>query len=557
MNHPAAVLSITQKLDELFKPWARCDAPGGVVGVAHQGQVIYRRGFGVASIEHAKANTPATRMRIGSTTKQFCALGIMLLAEDGQLDIRAPVRRYLPELTGVAGDPTLLQLMHHTGGLRDPMFAAFMLNHGHYAHMPAGASLQLMARFRERNFAPGERMAYSNAGYTLLTLVIERISGMSWEAFMAQRVFSVLGMTDTVLLRSDMTIVPNMATLHMPQADGSWRRGIYPTDECLGSGGMISTVDNMLAWLAHLRAPQQAKKVGSAATWDQMLERQTYRSGQQAGYCLGIAREIYRGVETLSHAGATFGSGCQALTVPQHALDIVVMVNRMDAPAHDLTLKVIDAALEGEALTSVAAHAPAADFSAVHGRWYCAESRTLLAITPRPIKPDAPAAMILWLYNTPTAILQKEGDGLAMPDGPTSRVEIRKLPADPIPPASLDVHIAGELERFERLSDSPPTAAELAVEVTGRYRYTEFGSELAIVLKDGKLMIDFLPEFGMSLWELEPFSADVLGCGAFHAIPAAPLPQRATLTLDRQNGKVSGFWMSMDRVRNVRFDRVG
>ncbi|MGH8504627.1 MAG: serine hydrolase domain-containing protein [Stenotrophobium sp.] len=555
MNSPAAVLSVTQKLDDLFKPWNRSDAPGVVVGVAHKGKMIYRRGFGLASIEHAKANTPATRMRIGSTTKHFCAFGIMLLAEEGKLDINQPVRTYLPELSNVAGEPTLLQLMHHTGGLRDPMFAAFFLNGGHYGHMSAGSGLQLMARFKECNFAPGERMAYCNAGYLLLTFVTERIAGMKWEEFMTQRVFAPLGMNETALLRSDMNIVPNMATLHMPQADGSWRRGIYPTDEVLGSGGIISTIDDMLAWAAHLRGPR--KKVGSDATWAKMLERQTYRSGLQSGYCLGIARDSYRGLDTIHHAGATFGSQCQMLVVPKHELDIVIMANRMDVQAPAVALKVIDAVLEAEELEPPFTPASPAEFPAVLGRWYSAQSRTPMTIAGRKLKPDVPEMLLVSMYNTLTAVLQKAGEGLAQPDGPMSMVEIRKLPESNTPPASLDVHITGELERFERLPDTPPTAEELAPEIVGRYRYAEFGSELEIVLRDGKLFLDFLPDIGLARWELEPFSADVLGCGAFHSIPAMALPQTASISMGRKDGKVNGFWLSMDRVRNVRFDRVG
>lgn len=555
MNAPVPLQTTAQKLDELFKPWNRSDVPGFVVGVAHKGKIIYRRGFGLASIEHAKANTPATRMRIGSTTKHFCAFGIMLLAEDGKLDIRQPVRTYLPELTNVAGDPTLLQLMHHTGGLRDPQFAAFFLHRGLYGHMPAGGSLQLMKRFTERNFAPGERMAYSNAGYTLLTLVIERISGMRWEDFMAQRVFAPMGMHETTLLRSDMDIVPNMATLHMMQPDGNWRRGIYPTDECLGSGGMISTLDNMLVWAAHLRGPQ--KKVGSDVTWAKMIERQTYRSGMQAGYCLGLARDIYRGLDTIHHAGATFGSQCQMLVVPKHELDIVIMANRMDVGAPALALKVIDVVLENEGLEPAFVPTAPVGYSNVLGRWYSKQSRTTMAIAAKQLRPDLPEMLVLSMYNTVAAILQKAGEGLAQPEGPMSMIEIRKLPEGKTPPASLDVHITGELERFERLPDTPPTAAELAPDLVGRYRYTEFGSELEIVLKDGKLFIDFLREVGTSFWELEPFSADVLGCGTVHTIPVMLVPTPAAMSLDRKDGKVVGFWISMDRVRNVRFERVG
>ncbi|HSW12827.1 MAG TPA: serine hydrolase domain-containing protein [Solimonas sp.] len=554
MTTTAAALTTIQKLDELFKPWNRGDAPGLVVGLSHRGKVIYRRGFGLSSIEHATANTPATRMRIGSTTKHFCSFGIMLLAEEGKLDISQPVRSYLPELTNISGEPTLLQLMHHTGGLRDPMFAAFFLNRGNYGHMPAGGGLQLLARFTDLNFAPGTRMAYSNAGYLLLTLVTERVSGLSWEEFMARRVFAPLGMNDTALLRSDMDIVPNMATLHMPLPDGRWRRGIYPTDEVLGSGGMISTIDDMLAWVAHLRGPH--KKLGSDATWTRMLECQTYRSGLQAGYCLGIARDSYRGIEAIHHAGATFGSQCQMLTVPEHELDIVIMANRMDASAPALAFKVVDAVLEGEGLTPPAKPAPAADFPSVLGRWYSRQSRTPLSITTRQTPTGAPE-LLLSIYNAPAGLLQKAGDGLALPDGPMSRIEIRTLPDSSTPPAMLEVHIAGERECFERLPDTPPTVEELAPALAGRYRLAGFGAELEIVLREGKLFVDFLPEVGMARWELEPLSADVLGCGTFHSIPAQPLPTFASLVVDRKDGKVTGFWISMDRVRNLRFDRIG
>lgn len=557
MNAPAVIpQSVLQKLDELFKPWNRSDAPGLTVGVAHKGKVIYRHGFGLASIEHAKANTPTTRMRIGSTTKHFCSLGIMLLAEDGRLDIHQPLRTYLPELTNLCGEPTLLQLMHHTGGLHDPMLSALIINRGGYGHMPAGSGLQLMARLTARNFAPGERMAYSNSGYYLLTLVIERLSGMRWEEFLTQRVFSVLGMNETTLLRSDMDIVPNMATLHMPQANGSWRRGIYPTDELLGSGGMISNVDDMLTWIAHLRAPQADKKVGSVETWAKMLEWPTYRSGLRSTYCLALAREDYRGIEIIHHAGAVMGAQCQMLTVPRHALDIIVMTNRIDVSAPTLALKIVDTVLEAEELGAVKVPPPATDYLALQGRWYSAESRTLMEITSKQLKPEWPQHLLLSMYNAPTGALYKTGDGLAIAEGPMSMIEIRKLPQSTTPPVSLDVHIVGDLERFERLPETPPTITEMAPELCGRYRYAEFGTEVEVLLQNGKLFLDFLPQIGRAQWEMEPCSNEVLACGILHTIPPMPLPNPSALILDRKEGKVTGFWISADRTRNIRFDRI-
>jgi CubicO group peptidase (beta-lactamase class C family) len=546
---------LTQKLDEIFKPWNRCDAPGAVVGVAQQGKILYRRGFGLASIEHAKANTPTTRMRLGSTTKHFTCLGILLLQEDGKLDIQQPIRTYLPELSNLCGEPTLLQLMHHVGGLRDPMFIAFLLSGGKFSQLPVGAGLQLMARFTERNFAPGEGPLYSNAGYYLLSLVIERLAGTTLEDFFTQRLFAPLGMQDTALLRSDMGIVPNMATLHLPQPGGGWRRGIHPTDEMLGSGGIISTVDDMLLWAAHLRGPH--KKFGSAESWSRLLQRPTYRSGQQGSYSLGLMHENYRGVAAFHHAGGTLGAQCQMLIVPQHALDIVVMVNRMDAPAPALAYKIVDAVLEGAGLEPVKVPPPAAEFPAVQGRWFNPRKRTLVSIAPRKIAADQPEVLVLSLYNTPTAVLHRSGEGLAMPETALGLVEIRKLPEGGAAPATLDLHIVGEPQSFERLPDAPPTAAELAADLVARYRNAEFGFEVAIVFKDGKLGIDLLPQYGMALWELEPLSADVLACGQLRANPPSPLPSFASLALERKDGKVIGFWLSTERELDSRFDRIG
>lgn len=547
------VLTVTQKLDELFKPWNRSDAPGVIVGVAHKGRVIYRKAFGLASIEHALALTPATRMRIGSTTKHFCCLGIMLLAEDGKLDINLPVRTWLPELGAIGGAPTLLQLMRHVGGLQDPMMASFFVNGGAYGQLPPGGTLQLLSRMTETNFAPGTRFAYSNAGYTLLSLVTEKVSGKSWEAFMAERVFEPMGMTETALLRSDLDIVPGMATLHCQKPDGGWRRGIYPADELLGSGGMISTVDDMLAWTAHLRSAN--KTVGSAATWKLMTEYQRFPSGAATNYGLGLMTNRHRGIEYIHHAGATLGSQCQMLTAPEHELDVMILTNRMDVAAPPLALKVVEAVLDGQGLGPEEPQLKAEDYPAVLGRWYSAQSRTLLEIASKKLKPDMPEMMLASAYFAPVSVLKREGDALYTPEGPFSKLEIRKLPQGATPPESLDVHVCGDLERFERLPATPPTAETMAPELCGRYRYAAFGKEVNLLLRDGKLWLDLEPLFGRGEWELEVCSDSLLGGGALHTIPPFPLPNPAVLSIERKGGKVTGFWLDTDRVRNIRFDR--
>src|SRR6218665_1394724 len=150
-------------IDALLQPLNRSDAPGMVVGVSQHGRVLSRRGFGMASLEQGVANTPRTRMRLASTSKHFTALAILLLAEDGRLQIDDAVQQHLPELPMLSDKgPTLRQLMTHTGGWRGhdelwPMANGFALQ-------PPGTSLAMMARQGELNYEPGTRMIYSNGG---------------------------------------------------------------------------------------------------------------------------------------------------------------------------------------------------------------------------------------------------------------------------------------------------------------------------------------------------------------------------------------------------------
>ena len=263
---------LSRALEPLLQPWDRGDAPGLVIGVALDGAPAYQRGLGLASVELGVANTPATRMRIGSTSKHFAALAALLLVEEGKLDLDRPLRTWLPELSGAGGEPSLRQMAQHSSGLRDPFDLPLLLLHGNLCTIAAaGTGLELASRFTALNFPAGERMVYCNQNYHLLSLAIERVSGTPLSTFLQQRILAPLGMADTALLPSDMQMAPGLAALHVPQPDGSYRRGIYPSEELLGSGGMISTVGDMLKWLAHLRGGE--KRVGSAASWQQMLQR--------------------------------------------------------------------------------------------------------------------------------------------------------------------------------------------------------------------------------------------------------------------------------------------
>ncbi len=530
-------------LDDLFAAVNRSDAPGLVVGVAHHGRPVYRRGFGLASIELGVANTPWTRMRIGSTSKHFTCLAALLLAEDGKLDIDASVRRHVPELPRLQGEPTLRQLMNHTGGHRCYLDVGF-LSDG-MAIKPPGVALRTQVHQGDVNFAPGEKTLYNNGGYHLLSLVVERVSGVPFEQFLEDRIFSPLGMVDTKSVPSDFEIHRNMATLHVAQPDGRWRRGIFPTEEVRGEGAIISTVDDMLRWLAHLRGPHT---VGSEATWAGMTTPVRLNNGTLVPYALGLMVHDYRGVRVVHHAGGVIGGTCQMLTVPDHALDIIIMTNGAAVSAVELANRIVDAMLGDEVLSAREERIGSARFQAVLGKRYYAPATGLLAGFG-----DAGGKLGICLMNNPPIPLRDEGDTLRLGFEDIAMGPYALRTADiadrPAPPATLEMTESGHVLRLELLPDAAP--ADAIAPLAGRWHAADLDADAVIALEDGTWTLRIFGQYAVNVLALEPLSADVVGL----AHPVHP-QLRGALSIDRHEGVVTGFRVDSGRTRGMRFERL-
>ena len=339
MPDTAATPSVdAARIDALFAAYDSCHAPGVAVGIAIRGRPVYRRAFGLANIELGQTLSPGIRMRIGSTTKHFAALAYMLLVEEGLASLDDPVRRHIPEMSpAVADGVTMRQLMSHTSGLRCSLDLSMQLNGlGHFMSHPD--TLDLFAAQDTVNFAPGTSWSYNNGGYTALSVAIERLTGQRLEDVLRERIFQPVGMTDTLLRRVDSDFVPNSATLHMLGGDGSFTRD-YLGMEVSGEGGMVSTVDDMLRWMAHMDHPV----VGTPGTWAAMKTPYVLENGYSTRYALGLSVGGYRGQTTIEHGGTVMGGGCQMIKAVEAGLDIIVIANRAGVDAMSLADRIIDA----------------------------------------------------------------------------------------------------------------------------------------------------------------------------------------------------------------------
>jgi CubicO group peptidase (beta-lactamase class C family) len=400
-------------------------------------------------------------MRIGSTSKHFLALAALLLQEEGRLNLDDPIGRYVPELTGMNAKPTLRQLFQHRGGTRCHIDLGF-LGHGMLA-APVGSALATMARQAGTNFAPGEAMIYCNGGYHLISLAVQRVAKAPLADVLRARLFEPIGMASTSLVASDYVVTPGIASLHLPSPDGSWRRGLFPSHELLSEGGIVSTIDDMLAWLAHLRTRD---RFGSAATWSQLTSVAREPNGDAGYYGLGLVVSKYRGIGTLGHPGGVIGGSSEMICVPALGLDIVIMSNgAKDAFPMRLAQEIMDILLSEKVGAPVPAPAPAQHASSL-GDYASAETGMVYGL-------EAVAdSLVLRVAKCPDAVaLEDAADGW-LQTGLSFMSGIRLRPTDH--GEGLIVEFAGRQQRYTRLPDTAVSPGQAAA-IAGRYYSEESG----------------------------------------------------------------------------------
>jgi len=242
-----------QQIDSLFLNWNVPNHPGGAVGIQQDGKVIYSKAFGLASLEYLVPNSTETIFNTGSVSKQFTAMGIVRLEEQGKLSFDDEVRKHVPELPDFGEKITIRHIMHHTSGLRS-LHALFGIAGWRSDDLRTNEDLnRLVAKQKELNFKPGEEYLYCNTGYMLMVNIIEHITGENFAVWMKQNVFDELGMPNTYVEDKYDRVVPNNATSY--RGSETFERAVEYWGY-VGSGNMHSTTNDLLTWLENFYNPQ-------------------------------------------------------------------------------------------------------------------------------------------------------------------------------------------------------------------------------------------------------------------------------------------------------------
>lgn len=507
------------EIDSIFAELDQSQLPGATVGIAIGGVPVYARGFGLANMELPVLLTPHTRMRMGSTTKHFACLAYLLLCEEGLAGIDDKIGRHVADLHPVVSRAEMRALMSHVSGIRDAFWFS-MAMHGVDRPVTDKQILRYYNALDDVEFEPGTRWSYNNGGYTLLTAAIEKISGQPLEMFLRERIFTPVGMHDTMLRRWDSDFVANSAALHFRAASGQFTK-THMSMELSAAGGMISTMADMLVWLKHMDAPV----IGSAETWRLMREPGKLANGCSTRYGLGLFCDTYRGIEVVHHAGDVISGNSQMIKVPGAKLDISVGVNRSDVNATQLAFQIIDALVDG-----LAPVPDSAEYVQRVGAFVSKRDGRIVALStsggdhlmavdggvPLPVSCDETGALQL---PAAAAFLQRS----VRNDG-----------------TSIVLTDFGDEDRLDEIAIVP--GATLGCRV-GSYRSDIWDLTVILTEEGGRMGATFRGRHGFAGFELTPISADI-----WRIEQTRFAPVRGIMTLDPDG---TGLRLDFGPVRNI------
>ena len=324
---------LASAVDSILARYAEPGAPGASVLVVRDGRVALAKSYGLSDLESRTAATPSTDYRLASLTKQFTATAIMLLAADGKLRIDDTASRFLPELPPYARRVTIRQLLTHTSGL--PAYEDFVpdsqTTQVHDADVPA-----LIARADSLYFPSGSAYRYSNTGYALLALIVERASGEPFARFLHDRIFAPLGMSGTVAYEAGISTVQRRAFGYSLR-DGRWTRTDQSsTSAVLGDGGIYTSIEDLVRWDRALDAHALVTETMQREAWTSA----TLADGRGAGYGFGWFVDDSASGVRLRHHGETMGFTNAILKIPSRRLTIVLLTNRTGGDPWDLAARI-------------------------------------------------------------------------------------------------------------------------------------------------------------------------------------------------------------------------
>lgn len=330
------------QVDQLFTVWDTPETPGAAVAVVKDGDIIFKKGYGMSNLEYDIPITPSTVFHIASVSKQFTTFSILLLEKDGKLSLDDDIRTYIPEVPDFGKTITLRHLANHTSGLRDQWNLLAIAGWRLDDVITKDHVMKLVERQKDLNFEPGEEYLYCNTGFTLLAEVVARVSNKSFAEFTEERIFKPLNMTSTLFYDDHEKIVKNRAYSYSADANG-YKKSVLSYAN-VGATSLFTTVEDLSLWALNFEKPT----VGDVDMMQKMKEPAVLNNGEKTNYALGQSVGKYKGLNRVGHGGADAGYRTYIGRFPDQKFSVIVFSNDGGFNSGGMAHKVVDIYLKDE-----------------------------------------------------------------------------------------------------------------------------------------------------------------------------------------------------------------
>jgi CubicO group peptidase (beta-lactamase class C family) len=567
-GNPLPDRSVTDRVDKLFEKWDKPDSPGCALGIIKDGRLIYKRGYGMANLEHNIPLSPQSVFEIQSISKQFTAMSILLLAKHGKLSLDDEIQKYLPEVPRYQSPITIRHLIHHTSGIRNWIALAELAGmRGENVHLTDDDFLGLIARQKELNFKPGEEYLYNNSGYFLMGLIVKRVSGKSLREFADENIFRPLGMNNTHFHDDRNLVVRNRVTAYFPRSNGGLAAALISV-ESVGDKGLYTSAEDLFLWDQNF---YNNKLGGGSELIREQLSTGSLNNGEKINYAFGLNVAEYKGLKRVSHSGAGGGFETQMIRFPEQNFSVICLCNAPRTDPSGLANQVADIFLTDQfkkaagevSETSAAAppiiSIPEKELASLAGLYFD-------HITEEPFR----------LYMKNGKLMVDKGPGYVLSPLSQNRFKVVGAPHEivfvrPIAGGRLqmkDKYLeSGKTKTYEAVQSVTPTTAQLA-EFTGKYVGDELpGATYTLSIKDGKLLLQVRNGITVFSDRTIPLAfTQPIGNEPQRDILLTPMFADAFITIvdgdsvivrfTRNRQKlISGFTLSTGTVRRLRFNK--
>ena len=337
-----------QAIDRIFTEWNKTDVPGCALGIIKEGKLIYAKGYGMANMEYDIPNSASSVFRIGSTSKQFTAASIVLLAEKDKLSLDDNLKSLFPDFPDYAKKITIRHLLNHTSGIRDYLQISYLKGLGDDDYYTDDNVMKWLINQTDLNFSPGEEYLYSNSGYWLLGQIVKKVAGMNMAEFAMKEIFEPLEMNSTHFHNDHTQIVKNRASGYVPDNNENFKISMTTLD-MIGDGGIFTTINDIKKW----DDAYYETAVLSREFWNVMTQQGVLNNGEVIDYASGLMISKYKGLKTVRHGGAFVGFRAEILRFPEQKLSIAIFANRGDANPSRMANQVADILLKDKLIENI------------------------------------------------------------------------------------------------------------------------------------------------------------------------------------------------------------